>query len=320
MGYNDGRKQLRRLLELVRTLENTQYGMRVSVLASIYDVDQTRIYNDLKIIAEFYELEKNNGSYRIKNERPPITQNELNALTAAVNAFSNSNGNPIEKQLQSALQKLHRPVAKYIHNRIDQDTDISIQLKTGGHSEKLDKFFNVFEKALQNKKAVLAIYKSAGNIEPVQHLLYPYAIFFRKEDWYLEAHSDQHEETSRTFKIIRFQEVKLTDEDYETPSEFSLSKNLESRWELFSGDPVKVEVKIAQQKAYLIKEKEYHHSQEIIHETEDGSVIVRYYVPIEEFTFWVLSLGDAAEVLSPPEFRSKFQDIVQRMHNIYVES
>lgn len=215
MGYNDGRKQLRRLLELVRTLENTQYGMRVSVLARLYDVDQTRIYNDLKIISEFYELEKNNGSYRIKNERPPITQNELNALTAAVNAFSHSKGNPIEKQLQSALKKLHRPIAKYIHNRVDQDTDISIQLKTGGHSEKLDEFFHVFEKALNNKKAVRTIYKSAGNTESVQHLLYPYAIFFRKEDWYLEAYSDQHEETSRTFKIIRFQAIELTDEDYE---------------------------------------------------------------------------------------------------------
>lgn len=320
MGYNDGRKQLRRLLELVRTLENTPYGMRVSVLARLYDVDQTRIYNDLKIISEFYELEKKNGLYRIINERPPITQKELNALTAAVNAFPHSKGNPIEKQLQSALQKLHRPIAKYIHNRVDQDTDISIQLKTGGHSEKLDEFFHVFEKALYNKKAVRAIYKSAGNTEPVQHLLYPYAIFFRKEDWYLEAHSDQHEETSRTFKIIRFQAIELTDENYETPSEFSLSKNLESRWELFSGEPVKVEVKIAPHKAYLIKEKEYHHSQEISHQTEDGSVIVSYYVPIEEFTFWVLSLGDAAEVLSPPEFRSKFQDIVQRINNIYVES
>lgn len=320
MSYNDGRKQLRRLLELVRTLENTSQGMRVAVLASLYDVDKTRIYNDLKIISEFYELEKKKGLYRIKNERPPITQTELNALTAAVNAFSHSKGNPIEKQLQSALQKLHRPVAKYIHNRMDQDTDISIQLKTGGHSEKLDEFFHVFEKALHNKKAVRATYKSARNTEPVQHLLYTYAIFFRKEDWYLEAHSDQHEETSRTFKIIRFQAVKLTNEDYETPSEFSLSKNLESRWELFSGDPVKVEVKIAPHIAYLIKEKEYHHSQEIIHQTEDGSVIVKYYVPIEEFSFWVLSLGDAAEVLAPPDFRAKFQETVQRMYDTYFEN
>lgn len=320
MGYNDGRKQLRRILDLIRTLENTSTGKRVADLAQLYGVDQSRIYDDLKILKEFYDIQKSNSLYWIKGERSQLSARELNALTAAANALSHSHGNPFEQQLRNALQKLHRPIAKYIQNRIDQDTDISIQLKTGGHYEKLDNFFNVFEKALYDKKAVRATYKSAGKTEHVQHLLHPYAIFFRKEDWYLEAHSDQHEETSRTFKIIRFQAVELTDEDYETPSEFSLSKNLESRWELFSGDPVKVEVKIAAHKAYLIKEKKHHISQEIIHQTEDGSVIVRYYVPIEEFTFWVLSLGDAAEVLSPPEYRSKFQDIVQRMHNIYVES
>ena len=81
-------------------------------------------------------------------------------------------------------------------------------------------FFDVFEKALHYKKAVRARYKSAGKTETVQHQLYPYAIFFRKEDWYLEARSDQHEETSRTFKVIRFQNVELTDEDYQIPPEF----------------------------------------------------------------------------------------------------
>ena len=49
----------------------------------------------------------------------------------------------------------------------------------------------------------------------------------------------------------------------------------------------------------------------------DGSVVVRYQVPTEEFTFWVLSLGDAAEVLSPPEFRAEVKEIVHGMHAIY---
>ena len=144
MGYNDGRKQLRRLLDLIKTLENTSNGRRVADLARLYDVDQSRIYDDLKILKEFYHIEKINGFYRIKSERSRITVRELNALTAAANTLSHSNGNPFENQLRRALQKLHRPVAKYIQNQIDQDTDISIQLKTGGHYEKLDEFFRCF--------------------------------------------------------------------------------------------------------------------------------------------------------------------------------
>ena len=42
MGTNNGRTQLRRLLDLVRTLENTNRGWRVAALASRYNVDQSR--------------------------------------------------------------------------------------------------------------------------------------------------------------------------------------------------------------------------------------------------------------------------------------
>ncbi len=53
MGTNNGRTQLRRLLDLVRTLENTNRGWRVAALASRYNVDQSRIYNDLKIFRTY---------------------------------------------------------------------------------------------------------------------------------------------------------------------------------------------------------------------------------------------------------------------------
>ena len=320
MGTNNGRTQLRRLLDLVRTLENTNRGWRVAALASRYNVDQSRIYNDLKILKELYVLKNNKGFYRIEGERLPLTKRELNALTAAVNASPLSKGSPFEKQLRKALEKLHRPLANHIHNQIGKTTDISIQLKTGDRYEQLDEYFAIFEKALYEKKAVRAKYKSAGKTEPAKHLLHPYAIFFRKEDWYLEAHSDTSEKTSLTFKILRFQKVELTDETFEIPPEFSLSKSLESRWELFSGDAIRVKVKIAANKAYLVEEKTYHHSQEIVDKFEDGSVIVSYYVPKVEFTFWLLSLGDAVEVLEPSEFRAEFQEIVQRMYEVYFGS
>ena len=109
----------------------------------------------------------------------------------------------------------------------------------------------------------------------------------------------------------------LTDETFEMPADFSLSEDLASRWELFSGDPIRVTLKIAEHKAYLVTEKERHRSQEIIERCADGSVVVRYEVPKEEFTFWVLSLGDAVEVLDPPEFRAEFQEIVHGMHEVY---
>ena len=105
---------------------------------------------------------------------------------------------------------------------------------------------------------------------------------------------------------------------FEPSEDFSLSENLASRWELFSGEPINVKLKIAAHKAYLVEEKQRHPSQEIVERCADGAVIVRYEVPKEEFTFWgVESRRDAAEVLEPTEFRWEFQEIVQRMHGLY---
>ena len=112
----------------------------------------------------------------------------------------------------------------------------------------------------------------------------------------------------------------LTNETFEIPEDFSLSEDLASRWELFSGEPISVTLRIAAHKAYLVTEKERHPSQEIIERCADGAVIVRYEVPKEEFTFWVLSLGDAVEVLEPAEFRAEFREMVRRMHTIYSEN
>ncbi len=334
MGYSDGRKQVRRILDLVRTLERSS-GMRVAALARLYGVDKSRIYNDLKIIEEYYIVEKNQGFYRIQGQRkmpwPNITKAEARNLKLMIEASPLAKQPRFTKSLKSLLERLHPPLAKYVEKALkkeagtlqEAETDylqsdiVSIQLKSDGLYPESDAYFGVLEKALLTRRAVRASYLSGGKTDSLEHILHPYAIFFRKEDWYLEARSDLSENTSLTFKILRFQKVELTSEKFEPPADFSLSEDLASRWELFSGEPINVTLRIAGHKAYLVEEKQRHSSQEIIERCADGAVIVRYEVPKEEFTFWVLSLGDAVEVLDPPEFRAEFREIVSRMHEVY---
>ena len=79
MGYNDGRKQVRRILKIIERLKKAR-GIRVRDLADFYGVDITRIYEDLKVIRDFYDLKKDRGAYWIESERllrwPRITSEE----------------------------------------------------------------------------------------------------------------------------------------------------------------------------------------------------------------------------------------------------
>ena len=337
MGYSDGRKQMRRILSIIDRLQKSR-GIRVRDLVDHYDVDITRIYEDLKIIKEFYDLKRDKGSYSIESFRPlhwpRIKSEEKQALELVITASPLAKEPRFEELLKSVLEKLDLSLAEHIQSklaksvpaqleRVDQDDEgekhlhLSENVEDYSGDNDVEQHFRILEEALYEQKAVRAVYQPGGKTEFVRHILHPYAIFFRKSDWYLEAKSNQSENASLTFKILRFQNVMLTDETFETPADFSLSEDLASRWELFSGDPIRVTLKIAAHKAYLVTEKERHQSQEIIERCPDGTVIVRYEVPKEEFTFWVLSLGDAAEILDPPEFRAEFQEIVHRMYDVY---
>ena len=339
MGYSDGRKQMRRILSIVERLKKIR-GVRVRDLAEFYGVDITRIYEDLKVIEDFYDLKKDRGSYWIEPVRslrwPRITSEEAQVLELVITASPLAKEQRFEASLKSVLEKLDTSLAEHIQAKLEKNVPAQLERVDNGEeaeerlhlSENMEHYsgesdndverhFRVLEEALYEQKVVRATYQPGGKTEFVRHILHPYAIFFRKSDWYLEARSNQSENTSLTFKILRFQRVMLIDETFETPADFSLSEDLASRWELFSGDPIRVTLKIAPHKAYLVTEKERHRSQEIIERCADGSVIVRYEIPKEDFTFWVLSLGDAVEVLDPPEFRTEFQEIVRRMHDVY---
>ena len=61
MDYSDGRKQMRRILSIIERLQKAR-GIRVRDLADFYDVDITRIYEDLKIIKDFYDLKRDKGT------------------------------------------------------------------------------------------------------------------------------------------------------------------------------------------------------------------------------------------------------------------
>ena len=321
MGHSDGRKQVRRILKIIERLQKSTNGIRVRDLADFYGVDVTRIYEDIKIIKDFCELKNKQSLYWIEPKRPPrwspITVGEGNALKSVIDASPLAKEKPFADILKSVLERIHKPLAKHIREKIEQEVGVSIQLKTGNRYDEIEKYFAVLEEALYKQKEVCASYLPAGKAAPITHLLQPYAIFFRKEDWYLEARSNLSENASLTFKILRFRGITLTDETFDLPTNFSLSENLASRWELFSGKPINITLRIAAHKAYLVTEKERHQSQKIIERCPDGGVVVRYEVPKEEFTFWVLSLGDAVEVLDPPEFRAEFREIVRRMHAIY---
>jgi len=312
-------RQIERILDLASRLEGKK-RWRVSELADYYGVYRSTIYDDLRILTRICFIRNENGRWWIEPGGNPLpisfTAEEARALLIALNACPISVAPPFEKYLKSALNKLERPLELLLQEAMRSVDKVSIKVKSGNNYESVERFFAILERAAEEQRSVIALYQAGGKQEPLKHKLDPYAIFFRREDWYLAAYAHLAEDIG-FFKIIRFKDVQLTDEKFEYPPDFNLDERLSLMWELFSGSPMDIKVKIASHKAYLVEEKQRHSTQEIVERLPDGSIIIKVHVPKEEFSWWVLSLGPAAEILEPPELREEFKTIAEEMLKMY---
>ena len=227
MGYSDGRKQMRRILSIIERLQKSTRGIRVRDLVDFYDVDITRIYEDLKIIKDFYALKRDKGNYWIESIRPlrwpRITSEEAQALELVITASPLAKAQRFEAPLKSVLEKLETSLAEHIQAKLEKNVPAQLERVNNGDEadehlrlsenvehysddsdNDVEKHFSVLEEALYEQKAVRATYQPGGKTEFVRHILHPYAIFFQKSDWYLEAKSNQSEHTSLTFKNPSF--------------------------------------------------------------------------------------------------------------------
>ncbi|HEX6139675.1 MAG TPA: WYL domain-containing protein [Candidatus Limnocylindria bacterium] len=110
----------------------------------------------------------------------------------------------------------------------------------------------------------------------------------------------------RTFKVERIRSSTLTADRYEIPEDFDPDRWLAHSWGIWSSEGTAVadvRLRFDASVAHRVRESIWHRSQEL-RELDDGRVELRVQVAgIVEIRPWILSWGDAVEVLEPPELR-----------------
>ena len=137
----------------------------------------TRIYEDLKVFGDFYELKKDRGSYRIEAIRPlrwpRITSEEAQVLELVITASPLAKEQRFEVSLKRVLEKLDTSLAEHIQSKLE--TDGPVQLERVNNSDvaeeplhlsenvepygrdsanDVEEHFRVLEEALYEQKAV----------------------------------------------------------------------------------------------------------------------------------------------------------------------
>jgi predicted DNA-binding transcriptional regulator YafY len=299
-------------------------GLSISQIAEALGRSERTIYRYLESLSGELHVPvycEHSGYYVA--DRPVASQLDLSpkevlAVRLALTSGSLNKSGPFADHALSAWKK--------VEAALTGDTVESVRSAVKRHSihtpahcgENADsEIVSCIAAAIERNKTLSVVYCSQRSGETKTLIIDPYALVFRRHNWYLIAHSQNHNRTVQ-LKMVRIVKAVNTGESFELPHGFSIDSFYAKSWEMWAGgEERKVRVKFSPRVAGIIRESKRHPSQEL-EDTPDGSVIFSVKVSgTEEIGFWILSWGAEAEVLEPQDLRASIEDTTRAMLAIY---
>ena len=171
-------------------------------------------------------------------------------------------------------------------------------------------------KAIEKKEKCSMTYHVPNKEEPLRIEISPIFLFFFDGGIYLQALIDDGQ--LRTYAVERIEEVKAMQGSIALVPGFDPHVLLSDPFGPFIGkDRIDAEVLIAPAQVHYLRERRWP-SSATIEDCDDGSAIFRVTTYGEhEFTNWLLSQKDSAELLKPEWLRSKISDMLDAMAKRY---
>jgi predicted DNA-binding transcriptional regulator YafY len=303
--------QLARQWRLIQTLVTSKHGKTVADLVKDENCHPRTIYRDLEALQEagfpiYSDRVDGKGVWSVvdeyKHKMPvPFTLPELMALYFSRDLISVFKGTVFYESLEALFQKIKTtlpPESLAYMDRVEQT--LHIGFKPYKDYKRFKEIIKQINDAAVRHKTIDMIYKtmSRGG-EENRRKVDPYRVMFFDSTFYLIGLCQLRGEV-RMFVLDRIKMVRVTDETFEVPSDFDLKTYMQSPFRVIHDKPVDVKIQFDRSVAGYIREKIWHHTQEIKLQ-EDGSVVFTAEVSgTDEIKHWVMSWGRNAEI---PELR-----------------
>jgi predicted DNA-binding transcriptional regulator YafY len=232
----------------------------------------------------------------------PLTKGELFALTLGARMLESCAGSSYAMELQSAIARLAERLPEHEWLDLQQIADDRLIFQSGAAINLNLDIWQKLEDACRTLKQVRMSYYTASRNTTSDRVLDPYLLhIYRGTNPYVIGWCHQREGI-RWFRVDRIRALTLLDTEFQRDPGFNPRQYLE---EIFQheagGSDVKVRVWFDAKTAPYIRERRWHHSQQI-EEHGDESVTLQMIVKgLNDLKRWVLFYGRGAKVLEPPE-------------------
>lgn len=311
---------------LLRTMDllRERPGLTVGQLAAEMGRSERTVYRYLETLCTELHVPvycQDSGYYiteRSVEGRLGLSPKEALIVRLALSSGAADMSGPFVSEAQSAWRKIEAALAA--------DSVESVQAALARHSIHTPAFSegqiepevtSCLATAIERNKCLSVVYRSQRSGETRTLVIEPYALVFRRHNWYLAARSHSHGRVIQ-LKVVRIVKASQTGETFLLPHDFSVESFYAKAWEIYTGGEEEVvRVKFSPRVAPIIRESKRHPTQEL-KDTPDGGVIFCARVAgIEEIGFWILSWGPEAEVLEPPELRSAIEEAARQTLAVY---
>lgn len=178
------------------------------------------------------------------------------------------------------------------------------------------------EEAVFGSRAVLVNYRGrALRLHPLG-----VAYHWEKRHWYVIALTNGRG-TIMDYRADRITSVELSDETFAKPDGFDLDQHLAGRWGVSNDVETSVTVRFKNTAWHItaleklqgdVSRRQTYHLDCRLEKQADGSILLKDRVTgLSEFTAWIRSYGDAAEVLEPECLRQRMALTARKMLDKY---
>ena len=319
------RYQMARIIEVAELIHNEPRQWTRPRLAERFEVNKTTIQRDINLLCEMgiQILPCGKHGYEMLSDffLPALNLDfkEALALVTAASFYRAAEGKQAGEVMNRAIHKITSVLPKQASNILNQiapqievpHLQMSEIDETHPHKEHL-------YEAIRERRSVNIEYNSFSSQQTIHHRLSPYAVLFRKRAWYVIGRSETFNRVL-TFRINRIDSLSMTNLGYKIPEDFSVQRYLAKSWDVMLGPDTRVIILFAPRIAPLIREVNWHPTQQI-QELDDG--VLRFEVTVagwREIGWWVLGWGDEAAVVNPKALQEWITRTARKMVKLYAD-
>ena len=165
-----------------------------------------------------------------------------------------------------------------------------------------DEIFLTLQQAIHNRQVVHLCYHTRHNNTVTERDVEPLELAYIERAWLLTAYCRLRQD-QRVFRLDRIDDLQVRSERF-LPREQQIRR--------FSTDPLTVKIRFDAPVARWVRERQ-HFTFAAEESSAEGEVMVYRPHTFEQMEGWLLSWGDAIEILEPPVLRERVANIAKKM-------